>query len=399
MQIVVGALLLIRRQCSKPVGAAFGGYEQSVIWRGPAAGEGWLRSLDLSAVHRYYRSKADIDIRCCNFFVENFRPKKPIFADLAAMGQLSKIPLTRENRYADPTLKIIQSMLRLEPTLGHRTFVHKFPSNMPPGEALSVTIGDIKKGLLDSNSLIIKPHKQPKQKRQARSTLVEMEFGQRVIVQELRVDLTTAEISVVGHLHSTVFLYPQLLVPQRSNLTTYYERKGKKKILHAYFQGPGHAFANIDRVFELYDRVYCVDTNTEVARNGSLIAVTTAITVTSKKIGDSAIHISSDNTIELVATDPPPGNPEVHGIWMMLAHTWKNHPQLLQGKLAIITDTELGKIKAWNERVEPFHDGHMLPDGVDIFYASADAGSEEFLPNQLMRTCDSLSTRKLREML
>lgn len=307
--------------------------------------------------------------------------------------------LTREYLFSGPKLKIVQNMLRLEPTLGHSNFVHKFPSNMPPGEALSVTIGGIKKGLLDSNSLIIKPHKQPKQERQARSTLIEMEFGQRVIVQELRVDLTTAEISVVGYLHSTVFLYPQLLLPRRSTLTTYYERKDKKKILHAYFQGPGHAFASIDRVFELYDRVYCVDTNTKVARNGSLIAVTTAITVTSKKIGDSAIHISSDNTIELVVTDPPPGNPEVHGIWMMLVHTWKNHPQLLQGKLAIITDTDLGKIKAWNERAEPFYDGHRLPDGVDIFYASADAGSEEFLPNQLMKTCDSLSTRKLREML
>lgn len=290
-------------------------------------------------------------------------------------------------------------MIRLAPTPGHRNFVHRFPPNMPPGEVLSVTIGDVKKGLLDSDSLIIKPFKQPRQKRQVRSTLVEMEFGQKVIAQELRVDFTTAEISVVGRLHSTVFFYPQLLVPRRSSLTTYYERKGKKKLLHAYFQGPGHAFINIDRVFELYDRVYCVDTNNAVARNGSRVAVTTAITVTSKKIGDSAIHISSDNTIELVATDPPPGNPEVHGIWMMLSRLWEHHPQLLQGKLAIITDTELGRVKVWNERAEPFYDGHRLPEGVDIFYASADAGSEEFLPNQLMRTCDSLSTRKLREML
>lgn len=290
-------------------------------------------------------------------------------------------------------------MLRLEPTPGHRNFVHRFPPDMPPGEVLSVTISNVKKGMLDSDSLIIKPLKQPRQQRQARSTLVEMEFGQRVIVQELRVDLTTAEISVVGRLHSTVFLYPQLLVPRRSTLTTYYERKGKQKILHAYFQGPGHAFINIDRVFELYDRVYCVDTNTAVVRNGSRVSVTTAISVTSKNIGNSAIHISSDTTIELVATDPPPGNPEVHGIWMMLSHMWKNHPQLLQGRLAIITDTELGKVKAWNERAEPFYDGYRLPDGVDIFYASADVGSEEFLPNQLIRTCDSFSTRKLREML
>lgn len=290
-------------------------------------------------------------------------------------------------------------MIRLAPTPGHKNFVHKFPSDMPPGDELSVTIGGVKKGLLDSDSLIIKPFKQPRQQRQARSTLVEMEFGQMVIAQELRVDFTTAEIAVVGRLHSQVFLYPQLLVPRRSSLTTYYERKGKNKLLHAYFQGPGHAFINIDRVFELYDRVYCVDTNSAVARNGSRVSVTTAITVTSMKIGNSAIHLSADNTIQLVATDPPSGNPEVHGIWMMLSRLWEHHPQLLQGKLAIITDTELGRVKAWNARAEPFYDGHRLPEGVDIFYASADVGSEEFLPNQLMKTCDSLSTRKLRELL
>lgn len=61
-----------------------------------------------------------------------------------------------------------------------------------------------------------------------------------------------------------MFLYPQLLIPRRSTLTTYYERKGKKKLLHAYFQGAGHALINIDRVFEPYGRVYCVDTNSAI---------------------------------------------------------------------------------------------------------------------------------------
>lgn len=73
--------------------------------------------------------------------------------------------------------------------------------------------------------------------------------------------------------------------------------------------------------------------------------MTTAITVISKRIGDSALHVSSDNTIELAATDIPAGNLEVQGIWLMLARLWKNHPHLNQGKLAIITDMELGKVK------------------------------------------------------
>ncbi|SFB69824.1 hypothetical protein SAMN05216344_101320 [Polaromonas sp. OV174] len=263
-------------------------------------------------------------------------------------------------------------MSKLTPTFDSKKLVHKFPPDMPPGEALSVTIGGVKKGLLDSDSLIIKPFKRPRQQRELRSTLVEMEFGQRIIAQELRVDFTTGEISVVGRLHSAVFLYPQLLTPRKSTLKTYYEAKRGRKLLHAYSQGPGQTFINIDRVFELYERVFCVNTNSAIAPDGSKVAVTTAIPVTSKKIGDIGVHISSDNTIELVAIDPPSGNPELHGIWMVFAHLWKNYPHLLQGKLAIITDTELGKISAWNDRTEPFYDGHMLPEGVDIFYASSD---------------------------
>lgn len=270
---------------------------------------------------------------------------------------------------------------------------------MPPGDTLSVTIGGIKKGLLDTAGLIIKPIKEPRQKRLERFTDVEMEFGQMVIAHELRVNLTTAEILVVGRIHSPLFLHSQVLTPRKSTLTTYYQRKGKNKLLHAYFQDVGHAFISIDRVFELYDRVYCVDTNTSTNQSGRKVAVTTALTVTSSRVGENAVHVGSDHTIQLVTNEPPPGNPELHGIWSMLGFLWKNHPNLLQGRLAIITDTDLGKVKAWNERTEPFYDGHGLPDGVDIFYASADAGSEEFMPNRLMKACDSLCTQKLREVL
>lgn len=55
--------------------------------------------------------------------------------------------------------------------------------------------------------------------------------------------------------------------------------------------------------------------------------------------------VGSDHSIELVVTDPPPGNPEVHSIWMMLTQLLKHHPHLPQGKLAVIPDTELGKKK------------------------------------------------------
>ena len=71
-------------------------------------------------------------------------------------------------------------MITLKPTPGRNNFVHRFPLDVPPGEVISVTIGGLKKGLLDSNSLIVRPFKLPKQQRQERSTLVEMEFGQKI---------------------------------------------------------------------------------------------------------------------------------------------------------------------------------------------------------------------------
>lgn len=291
-------------------------------------------------------------------------------------------------------------MLRLIHKSGDKLLVHRFPRDLPPGEMFSVRIAGVRSELLDTAGLVIRPQRrQPNQMRQERFTLVEMEFGQKVIAQEVQVNFTTMEVFLIGQIHSPLILHPQILIPRRSTLTTYYARKGKKKVLHAYFQGAGHPFIKIERVLEEYDRVLCVDTNSAINPDGKTVAVTTALVAKSKRLGDIALHIGADHTIQVVTHGPPPGNPELHGIWSVLGFLVKEHPELIEGRIAIITDTEFGMVKSWNERTEPFYEGHRLPDDVDIFYATADAGSEEFLPNLLMRTCDSLSSKKLHEIL
>lgn len=291
-------------------------------------------------------------------------------------------------------------MLTLIHKPGDKLFVHRFPREMPPGEVISVKIGGVESQLLDATGLVIRPQRrQPNQKRQERFTLLEMEFGQKVIAQALQVNFATAEVFLTGQIYSALILTPQILIPRRSTLSTYYARKGKKKLLHAYFQSDGHPFIKIDRVLENYDQVLCVDTNSAINPKGQRVAVTTALVAKSRRLGEIAIHTGADHTIQVVAHDPPPGNPELHGIWSVLGFLVKDHPKLVAGRIAIITDTEFGMVKTWNDRTESFYDGHKLPDGVDIFYATADAGSEEFMPNLLMRTCDSLSAKKLREVI
>lgn len=291
-------------------------------------------------------------------------------------------------------------MLRLHHKPGDKLIVHGFPRDMPPGDAFSVELGGVKSQLLDAAGLVIQPpRRQLNQKRLERFTRVEMEFGHKIIAHELQVNFSTTEVFLVGQICSALILKPQILIPRRSTLTTYYVGNGKKKVLHAYFQSAGQPFIKIDRVLEGYDQVLCVDTNSKVNRKGQKVAVTTALVVKSKRLGEIAVHVGGDHTIQVVAQDPPPGNPELHGIWSVLGFLVREHPHLVEGRIAIITDTEFGMVKAWNERTEPFYDGHRLPEGVDIFYATANAGCEEFLPNLLMRTCDSLSAKKLREVL
>lgn len=281
-----------------------------------------------------------------------------------------------------------------------RVFVQKFPHDIKAGTELSVEIGNVEAELLNASGAVIQPPKrQANQTRQQRFTLLNMEFGQRIVAHELHVNLTTTEVFLVGQIYSPLILSPQILVPLRSTLTTYYARKGKKKVLHAYFQESGHPYIRIDRVLEKYDRVLCVDTNNAIKPNGQKVAVTTALVAKSTRLAEVAMHTGADHIVQFVALDPPPGNPELHGIWTILGHLVEKYPELVASRIAIITDTEFGMVKAWNDRSQPFYDGHMLPADVDIFYATADTGSEEFVPNMLMRACDSLSTQKLREVL
>ena len=73
-------------------------------------------------------------------------------------------------------------------------------------------------------------------------------------------------------------------------------------------------------------------------------------------------------------------------------------PDFFAKPTALITDTEYALVKDWQARVAPLYGDYMLPDGVDVVYATADAGSDEFIPNRLIKACDNLSTQRLREL-
>lgn len=278
--------------------------------------------------------------------------------------------------------------------------VQRFPKDIRPMKMVSVELADVKQYLLNVDGLALRKGKSMKEKRQTRYSLLEMEFTQSVLAREVRLNMSTSEVLLIGQIDSPLILTAQVLTPSNSNLTTYFKREGgKKKVLNAFYYGARNPHINIDRALESYDRILCVDTNTGIGWQGQRIAVTTAIAAKLERIGRVAAQLKSDFTVQVVDKDPPPGNAEIHGIANVISHLNHNVPNSLDGRVAIITDTEFSQIKAWSRRTQPFYNGQNLPDDVDIFYATADSGSDEFMVNKMMRACDVESSKKLRKVL
>lgn len=277
--------------------------------------------------------------------------------------------------------------------------LERFPSDMKPAQIVEITLSGVIYRLLNIEGLALTlPRKQKNNAKNERFSTIQIDFGERVKIHSLYANLTTSEIACLGQPNSSIIINQTHLTSAKATLKTYYKRKDKDKILHAYFNIPGRHYLNISKALSTYDQIICIDTNAASARNGRRVAVTTAIIGAPTTLADSAVWIGESIEYQSVAYDPP-GNPEIHGIWMCFCHIYKDRPDLLKNKIALITDTEYSQIIAWQNRTKTFFDGHKLPEGIDIFYATSDAGIEEFLPNKLIKTCDKLNDKKLREIL
>ncbi len=281
---------------------------------------------------------------------------------------------------------------------GERFLVQRFPESVGAATTFIVTLGDVKKHVLDTDGLMLShPKVQEKQKRHERSSTLEIQFDHKVKLRELRIDFATSEVTCIGQIDSSLVLVNSMLSGARYSLTTYYPRKDKKKVLHAYFELRNSSYLAMENVLARYDRIFCVDTNCVLSKNKKKVAVTSAIIAKPDVVAGVALGFVDTVDFQGVVVDPP-GNPEVYGIWTCFSHILKERPDLLGDRIALITDTEYGLIRQWQLRQVPFINGMMLSEGIDIFYATSDAGGDEFMPNRLIKTCDQRSAAKLKEM-
>jgi len=173
-----------------------------------------------------------------------------------------------------------------------------------------------------------------------------------------------------------------------------YERaKGDKVLTRTPLPGPVLHVRPDDALFNNYSSFVGVDTNTRSIR-GQTISVTGIVLgtkTTDPTDGAPAVAYETPYCLEFVQVV---GKPERVG-WAMSLRQLREDG-LLSGanRVALVVDSELSLLRAFNVREEPVVEGLLLPDGLEFVYASADSGGE-YLANKLVRTADRASRKVL----
>lgn len=173
-----------------------------------------------------------------------------------------------------------------------------------------------------------------------------------------------------------------------------YERPKGAKVLSRIPQTAAHAtFDDGDALLAHYDRVFAIDTNTRTVQGRRLSIVDVATLKREVTLGPTKIETGwrFDAPFALEYGELTE-KPEPFG-WMSALSILKARGYYADGmRVGVIVDSELGQLKAFNERTTPVDQGEFLPPKVTLLYASSDAGKENLL-NQALAIADTVSSQ------
>ena len=237
--------------------------------------------------------------------------------------------------------------------------------------------------------------KNSKTKRKDRITEINFTFRNQVILISTRISLDTSEIQLIGY--STIFsTQPEIIVPDFFELTNFYERAKKRKILNYFCMQNQLPPANISWLIRKHEIFYAIDTNSIKYKDIGKVSVSTILEGKSYDInnGYSACecnHFSTEVYSNLTV------NPEIYAIIQLIEKIKPYHNYKSKFHIGIVTD-QLDSIKQYNLREKPLIENYFLPYGFHLSYATDASGSEEYLPNRLIRECENQSKNIITKM-
>lgn len=183
-----------------------------------------------------------------------------------------------------------------------------------------------------------------------------------------------------------------------AHIQTEYRRAKGPKVLNKTPISEGKlGFQPDDALFENFDLLAAVDTNTRQLRGRpvSVAAIITGVWVPGPDGSAYAIRYEAPVCLEFSPVCP---TPERLG-WALCLAELRRLGFLKDGssRFGLIVDSELGKLDRFNARELPIFGDIELPANVTLLYASADSGSE-YAANRLLRSADTLASRVLERL-
>jgi hypothetical protein len=136
-----------------------------------------------------------------------------------------------------------------------------------------------------------------------------------------------------------------------------------------------------------YEVIYAIDTNRKGVGDIDL-CVSCGVHVALKYSGNNIWSNATFTRLPAVFSICGKSNPEVVS-WLRLI---KFLSPRICGKIALVVDSELGNLPLYNMRKIPLLDNILLPDNVELIYASAERDLNSPL-NKAIQICDSDASR------
>lgn len=144
-----------------------------------------------------------------------------------------------------------------------------------------------------------------------------------------------------------------------------------------------------ERNLTQFDRIYVADTTPKA--DGAGVAVMALSVGVVQRVSSEVTQITFEPRAMLELHGLHDINPELAGWTIVVDLIRSAHDYDPSWLVALISDTELGKMAAFNERLEPILGSIFLPHNFRMHYAG-DASTDNVL-NRAVRVCDDLSRK------
>ena len=184
----------------------------------------------------------------------------------------------------------------------------------------------------------------------------------------------------------------EVVAPEKIGVGSAYARPEKQpKVLTRATAEPANIQLDPNRALSRFAFVLAVDTNTKQIGTAK-VSVSASVLITNIEIGESRwdAKLVPQDLLEFHDATAPP---ERIGWWETIRRI-SSHPEISR-PVAVIVDSELDSLEAFNARQEPILEDLYLPDGFQLLYGCGDRGTQEYIANAAIADCDRAASRVL----